>query len=319
MAKHLIPGDSTLRAVRPGDPRKRISDGAGLYLLLFVKGGAHGWRFDYTFQGRRLTISFGTYPDTGLSLARQKGEEARKLIAAGTDPSEARKTDRAAQAQQREAQALADAGLPPQGSFQQVAEEWLSTVHEAKVSPGHADRTRTRLEQDAFPWFGRRPIGEIEAPEVLQALRRIEARGAIETAHRVKDACGQVFRYGVAIGRGGLYEPGLFTIQRKAKWPRWTPTPAMIAREPEIYAQYSEGMPPGPANALGARALYLYKGGRDTMLRIHGTPLPRSIGWRASSGCVRMVMAHIIGLYENVDIGVNAWLYPAEDSITAAT
>jgi integrase len=200
MAKHLIPGDSTLRAVRPGDPRKRISDGAGLYLLLFVKGGAHGWRFDYTFQGRRLTISFGTYPDTGLSLARQKAEEARKLIAAGTDPSEARKTDRAAQAQQREAQALADAGRPPQGSFQQVAEEWLSTVHEAKVSPGHAARTRTRLEQDAFPWFGRRPIGEIDAPEVLQALRRIEARGAIETAHRVKDACGQVFRYGVAIG-----------------------------------------------------------------------------------------------------------------------
>lgn len=130
---------------------------------------------------------------------------------------------------------------------------------------------------------------------------------------------GTAMRYGVAIGRGGLYEPGLFTIQRKAKWPRWTPTPAMIAREPEIYAQYSEGMPPGPANALGARALYLYKGGRDTMLRIHGTPLPRSIGWRASSGCVRMVMAHIIGLYENVDIGVNAWLYPAEDSITAAT
>jgi lipoprotein-anchoring transpeptidase ErfK/SrfK len=130
---------------------------------------------------------------------------------------------------------------------------------------------------------------------------------------------GTAMRYGVAIGRGGLYEPGLFTIQRKAKWPRWTPTPAMIAREPEIYAQYSEGMPPGPANALGARALYLYKGGQDTMLRIHGTPLPRSIGWRASSGCVRMVMAHIIGLYENVEIGVNAWLYPAEDSITAAT
>ncbi|PLL13047.1 hypothetical protein C0V75_06380 [Tabrizicola sp. TH137] len=130
---------------------------------------------------------------------------------------------------------------------------------------------------------------------------------------------GTAMRYGVAIGRGGLYEPGLFTIQRKAKWPRWTPTANMIAREPEIYAQYADGMPPGPANALGARALYLYKGGRDTMLRIHGTPFPRSIGWRASSGCVRMVMAHIIGLYENVDVGVNAWLYPAEDSITAAT
>jgi hypothetical protein len=81
-----------------------------------------------------------------------------------------------------------------------VAREWLTTQHEAKVTPSHAQRTRIRLEQDAFPWLGRRPLGEIEAPEPLQCLRRVEARGAIETAHRIKDACGQVFRYGVAIG-----------------------------------------------------------------------------------------------------------------------
>lgn len=130
---------------------------------------------------------------------------------------------------------------------------------------------------------------------------------------------GSATRYGVAIGRGGLYEPGFFTIRRKAKWPRWTPTAAMIAREPELYAQYAEGMPPGPDNALGARALYLYVGNRDTMLRIHGTPIPRSIGWRASSGCVRMVMAHIIGLYEQVQPGVSAFLYPAEEGISART
>jgi integrase len=200
MAKNLIPGDKTLKAIKPGDPRKRISDGEGLYLLLYVKGGAHGWRFDYTHQGRRLTLSLGTYPDTGLGLAREKADEARKLLAAGTDPSEARKTEKAAHAQVREAQALADAGLPGSGTFEHVAREWLSTVHEAKVSPGHAERTRIRLEQDAFPWIGRRPIGELEAPEVLECLRRVEARGAIETAHRIKDACGQVFRYGVAIG-----------------------------------------------------------------------------------------------------------------------
>lgn len=128
---------------------------------------------------------------------------------------------------------------------------------------------------------------------------------------------GSAMRYGVAIGRGGLYEPGTFTIRRKAKWPRWTPTANMIAREPEVYAQYADGMAPGPDNALGARAFYLYVGDRDTMLRIHGTPLPRSIGWRASSGCVRMVMAHIIGLYDLVDPGSTAFLYPAEEGITA--
>ena len=91
--------------------------------------------------------------------------------------------------------------MPGAGTFEYVAREWLATVHEAKVSEGHADRTRIRLEQDVFPWLGRRPIGEIEAPELLQCLRRVEARGAIETAHRIKDACGQVFRYGIACGQ----------------------------------------------------------------------------------------------------------------------
>ena len=128
------------------------------------------------------------------------GQLTGQLIAAGVDPSEARKAAKANRDRQREAQALADAGKPGPGTFEFIAREWLSTVHEAKVTAGHADRTRIRLEQDAFPWLGCRPIGEIEAPELLQRLRRVEARGAIETAHRIKDACGQVFRYGVAIG-----------------------------------------------------------------------------------------------------------------------
>ncbi|SFP85023.1 L,D-transpeptidase [Tranquillimonas alkanivorans] len=123
---------------------------------------------------------------------------------------------------------------------------------------------------------------------------------------------GTAMRYGVAIGRGGLYEPGTYTIRRKAKWPSWTPTQAMIRREPEVYAQYADGMEPGPQNALGSRALYLYVGDRDTYLRIHGTPYPRSIGSRASSGCVRMVMPHINDLYDDVETGVTAYLYPAE-------
>lgn len=129
---------------------------------------------------------------------------------------------------------------------------------------------------------------------------------------------GTAMRYGVAIGRGGLYEPGTYTIKRKAKWPRWTPTAAMIEREPEIYAKFADGQPPGPENALGSRALYLFVGNRDTYLRIHGTPFPRSIGSRASSGCVRMVMAHVNELYENVAVGSTAILYSADNYVTAS-
>lgn len=131
------------------------------------------------------------------------------------------------------------------------------------------------------------------------------------------EAAGTAMRYGVAIGRGSLYEPGTYTIRRKAEWPHWTPTRSMIEREPDLYARYESGMEPGPTNALGSRALYLYVGNRDTYLRIHGTPYPRSIGGRASSGCVRMVMAHINDLFPNVAIGSTVTLYPAENRVTA--
>jgi len=200
VAKYLIPSDKTLKAIKSDDERKRINDGEGLYLQLFVKGGSHGWRFAYSHAGRRNILSLGTYPDTGLSLARQKADEARKLVAEGKDPSAVRQEAKAAAQRKWQAERLADAGLPPVGSFEAVARDWLKTVHEVKVSAGHAERTRIRLEQDAFPWIGRKPIADLEAPELLEMLRRVEARGAIETAHRIKDACGQVFRYGVATG-----------------------------------------------------------------------------------------------------------------------
>ena len=144
--------------------------------------------------------------------------------------------------------------------------------------------------------------GDIHVDAVARYLYHIEEGGT-------------AMRYGVAIGRGGLYEPGTYTIRRKVEWPHWTPTQSMIEREPEVYAQYEDGMEPGPTNALGSRALYLYVGNRDTYLRIHGTPLPRSIGSRASSGCVRMVMPHINDLYPNVEIGSTAVLYPAEEGM----
>ena len=190
---------AALKAAAEAGKARKLSDGAGL-VLEARPTGAGWWRLRYWRDGREGMLSLGTYPETGLRDAREKRDEARKLIAAGGDPSEARKAEKADRSAKRQAEALADAGLPGPGTFEHVARDWLATVHEAKTSAGHSERTRIRLEQDAFPWLGRRNIAEIDAPELLQVLRKIEARGAIETAHRVKNACGQVFRYGVAIG-----------------------------------------------------------------------------------------------------------------------
>ena len=110
-------------------------------------------------------------------------------------------------------------------------------------------------------------------------------------------------RYGVGVGKAGLAFQGSATIGRKAEWPSWTPTKNMIRREPEKYAKYAGGVPGGPNNPLGARALYLYRGRRDTYYRIHGTTQPYSIGQSVSNGCIRMINDHVIDLYERVPVG----------------
>ena len=112
-------------------------------------------------------------------------------------------------------------------------------------------------------------------------------------------------RYGVGVGRAGLAFSGQAKIGRKAKWPRWTPTKNMIRREPHKYAKYAKGVPGGPGNPLGARALYLYKGKRDTLYRIHGTTQPWSIGRAVSNGCIRMLNEHVSDLYTRVSVGAD--------------
>jgi lipoprotein-anchoring transpeptidase ErfK/SrfK len=113
----------------------------------------------------------------------------------------------------------------------------------------------------------------------------------------------QAIRYGVGVGREGLAWSGRAIVGRKAEWPRWTPTPAMIAREPERNARWAGGMEPGLGNPLGARALYLYRDGRDTLYRIHGTNEPWSIGQNVSSGCIRMINQDVVDLHRRVPNG----------------
>jgi len=110
-------------------------------------------------------------------------------------------------------------------------------------------------------------------------------------------------RYGIGVGRAGLSFSGKAIVGRKAEWPRWTPTPNMIRREPGKYAKHAGGLKGGPGNPLGARALYLHRGGQDTMYRIHGTNEPTSIGKAVSNGCIRMLNEHVIDLYDRVSIG----------------
>lgn len=120
----------------------------------------------------------------------------------------------------------------------------------------------------------------------------------------------KAMRYKVGIGKKGLYHPGQFTVGAKRKWPSWKPTPAMIRRNPEAYAQFADGVPGGENNPLGARALYLYDAkGHDTALRIHGTNKPRTIGTAVSNGCARLINDHVVDLYERVPVGTSVFLY----------
>ena len=121
----------------------------------------------------------------------------------------------------------------------------------------------------------------------------------------------RAIRYMVGIGRPGLYESGEFYVGAKKEWPSWTPTPEMIERDPESYAQWADGMPGGPDNPLGARALYLFEPGRgDTFLRIHGTNAPGTIGTAVSNGCARLVNDQAVDLYNRVPLNARVVLYP---------
>ena len=199
MAKELIKSDATIKAKKPEAAPYRLPDGDGLYLLI-RPDGKKWWRLDYTHAGKRKTLSLGTYPDTGLALARRKAAAERELVAAGIDPSAARKSEKAQRAETRETERRLAEGIPLADSFEAIAREWFD-----KFSPGwvasHGDKIIRRLERDIFPWLGARPIAKIKAPDLLSALRRIEERGAIETAHRALQNCGQVFRYAIATGR----------------------------------------------------------------------------------------------------------------------
>jgi|WetSurSiteA1Bulk_404760.scaffolds.fasta_scaffold01678_7 integrase len=194
MAKELLT-DVTVRTVKPSDKDKRLNDGGGLYLLI-KPNGAKWWRFDYTINGKRKTLSVGVYPDTGLADARRKASEAKNQQANGINPSDTRKEAKEQQRLNIENEKRIDAGIAVIGSFKDIAEQFL--MHkETECSASHHRHIKECFERDVYPWLGNRPITDLTAYEVLETLKRITARGALETAHRTKQFIGQAIRWAI--------------------------------------------------------------------------------------------------------------------------
>lgn len=180
--------DKTCRAAKPKEKPYKLADGGGLYLYVRTDGARY-WRLKYYFLSKEKLLALGVYPIVTLADAREKRDQAKKLLAAGKDPSEEKK-------QQRK-----QAVRKSRNTFEVVAREWHEN-QKGKWTPAHARNVMRRLEIDIFPFIGKRPIADIDPPDLLESvLRRIEKRGALDVAARVKQICGQIFRYGISSGR----------------------------------------------------------------------------------------------------------------------
>ncbi|MDR0842159.1 MAG: integrase arm-type DNA-binding domain-containing protein, partial [Acidobacteriota bacterium] len=179
--------DMAIRKAKPTGKAYKIFDGKGLYIAIEPTGGKL-WRFKYQFSGKEKLLALGKYPEISLQEARKRHIEARERLAHGIDPSAARKAEKQAGAQRAA------------NSFEVVAREWLSVWRRDKVKTT-ADHAEARLRNDILPLLGSKPIAAITTPDVLAALRRIEGRGVVYTAHRVKNIISQIMRYAVGTAR----------------------------------------------------------------------------------------------------------------------
>lgn len=180
--------NAAAKGAKPAEKPYKLADGGGLYLEVFPNGSKL-WRLKYRRPGGKETrVSLGPYPSVSIVDARARREALQKQRREGVDPATARKAEKV-----RRLNAEAN-------SFEAVALEWFGKVAKT-VTPAYLMRMRRRFERDLFPYLGRRPVNELDAPELLAALQRIERRGAVDTAHRARGECGALFRYAIATGR----------------------------------------------------------------------------------------------------------------------
>lgn len=273
---------AAIRNVKPTTKTQRLFDGGGLYLEVTPTGRRY-WRMKFRHAGKEKLLAFGVYPEISLAEARAKRAAARAGLRDGRDPAADRKA--------KKLQAV----LSAETTFEAIAREWLAS-QKRKLTASTYDKALAVLEKNAFPWLGTRPIAEIDAPELLAALKRIEARGAHETAHRVKSRAGQVFRYAIATGRA-------------------TRDPSADLRgalEPIVSRSHSAITNPGPVGDL-LRAIDGYSGQFVTRSALRLSPLVfarpgelrhaeweevdfEAAEWRIPASKMKMREAHVVPL-----------------------
>ncbi|OJT44516.1 tyrosine-type recombinase/integrase [Serratia plymuthica] len=277
--------DIKVKTAKPMDKAYKLTDGGGMYLLVKPNGSKY-WRLKYRFVGKEKMLSIGVYPDVSLADARQKRDEARKILAAGGDPGEVKKADKLAQK------------LSTENTFEAIAREW----HKQKAdrwSLRYRDEIIDTFEKDIFPYLGRRPIAEIKPMELLETLRRLEKRGALEKMRKVRQRCGEVFRYAIVTGRAE-YNPAPDLATALAT-PKKTHFPFLTAEELPYFIRDLAGYT-GSVITKTATQIIMQTGVRTQELRFarwEDIDFEKRL-WEIPPEVMKMKRPHIVPLSEQV-------------------
>lgn len=277
--------DIKVKSAKPTEKAYKLTDGGGMYLLVKPNGSKY-WRLKYRFVGKEKMLSIGVYPDVSLADARQRRDEARKVLAAGGDPGEVKKADKLAQK------------LSTENTFEAIAREW----HKQKAdrwSLRYRDEIIDTFEKDIFPYLGRRPITEIKPMELLETLRRLEKRGALEKMRKVRQRCGEVFRYAIVTGRAE-YNPAPDLATALAT-PKKTHFPFLTAEELPYFIKDLAGYT-GSVITKTATQIIMQTGVRTQELRFarwEDIDFEKRL-WEIPPEVMKMKRPHIVPLSEQV-------------------
>ncbi|AWV46665.1 integrase [Hafnia alvei] len=277
--------DIKVKTAKPMDKAYKLTDGGGMYLLVKPNGSKY-WRLKYRFVGKEKMLSIGVYPDVSLADARQKRDEARKVLAAGGDPGEVKKADKLAQK------------LSTENTFEAIAREWHKQRAD-RWSLRYRDEIIDTFEKDIFPHLGRRPIAEIKPMELLETLRRLEKRGALEKMRKVRQRCGEVFRYAIVTGRAE-YNPAPDLATALAT-PKKTHFPFLTAEELPYFIRDLAGYT-GSVITKTATQIIMQTGVRTQELRFarwEDIDFEKRL-WEIPAEVMKMKRPHIVPLSEQV-------------------
>ncbi|ERH73674.1 tyrosine-type recombinase/integrase [Serratia marcescens] len=273
--------DIQIRRSKPQEKPYTLNDGQGLSLLINTDG-SKGWRFRYRYAGKAKLMSFGTYPLVTLADAREKRGEARKQVANGIDPVAEKKAQKLAQK------------LSVENSFEAISREWHTNKADRWTLAYREEIMRT-FEQDVFPYIGQRPIAEIKPLELLEVLRRIEKRGALEKTRKVRQRCGEVFRYAIITGRAE-YNPAPDLASALAV-PKQKHHPFLLAEELPYFVKDLEGYT-GSIITKNAAKIVMLTGVRTQEMRFatwEEIDFERAI-WEIPAERMKMRRPHIVPL-----------------------